>query len=55
MLLYVCEIKLLKKEIKSSIVHEVKEKIKRLVIPRGFGISPVLIHVNGVEDAVIEK
>jgi hypothetical protein len=30
----------------------VEEKIKRMVLPRGFSVRPVLIHVNGVNEAV---
>ncbi|NGX61320.1 MAG: hypothetical protein K940chlam9_00805 [Chlamydiae bacterium] len=50
--LYLCEIKFSKKEIGVSIIQEVQEKIKRLVLPRGFSIRPVLIHVNGVSESV---
>lgn len=50
--LYVCEIKFSQSEIKASIIEEMKEKIKRLAYPRGFAVVPVLIHINGVSDAV---
>ena len=50
--LYVCEIKFSKNEIGSSVIQEVKEKVKRMVLPRGFSVRPVLIHVNGVSPAV---
>ncbi len=52
--LFVFEIKFSKNILESSIIAEVKEKIKRLVVPRGFSCVPVLIHVNGVSDAVID-
>lgn len=32
-----------------------EEKRKRLVIPRHFSIRPVLIHVNGVEESVLDE
>ena len=32
-----------------------EEKRKRLKVPRHFSIRPVLIHVNGVEDSVLEE
>lgn len=51
-LLYVCEIKFSKRELKRSIIDEMKEKIARLSLPKGFACSPVLIHVNGVEEDV---
>lgn len=53
--LYICEIKFSKKEIKSEIIQDMKNKIKKLVLPRGFSCCPVLIHVNGVADAILEK
>ena len=51
-MLYVCEIKFSIHPINQKIVDEVKEKIQRLSIPRGYGVCPVLIHVNGVSDSV---
>jgi AAA+ ATPase superfamily predicted ATPase len=53
--LYLVEIKFHKEPIGISVVEEVKEKMRRLKIPRGFSIRPVLIHVNGVQDSVIES
>jgi len=46
--LYVIEIKFMNSPIKGSVISEVKEKIRRLVRPKGFSVRPVLIHVNGV-------
>ena len=53
--LYVCEIKFSKEPIGMNIIAEMKEKIGRLKIPKGFSIRPILIHVNGVTDALIES
>lgn len=53
--LYLCEIKFSAKEIGVSVIEEVKEKIQRISLPRGYSIRPVLIHVNGVTDAVTES
>jgi AAA+ ATPase superfamily predicted ATPase len=50
--LYICEIKFLRKEIDTSVIHSVKEKISRLALPRGFACLPVLIHANGVSESV---
>lgn len=50
--LYVCEIKFKKKEIDNSVIGEVQEKVKRLKRRRHLSCRPVLIHVNGVSDAV---
>lgn len=52
--LYVCEVKFLKGLIDREIINEVKEKIERIERPKGFSCRPVLIHVNGVTDSLIE-
>ncbi len=52
--LFACEIKFSLSEIKSEILQEMQEKLKRLVLPRRFSCWPVLIQVNGVDDNVIE-
>jgi hypothetical protein len=53
--LYVCEIKFSKNELTTKIIEECKARIARLKMPRHFSNRPVLIHVNGVQDAVIES
>ncbi len=50
--LYVCEIKFKKDEIDSSVISEVKEKIKRLKRKKHMSCRPVLIHVNGVSESI---
>lgn len=52
--LYVCEIKFSTSKISAAVVDEVKQKIARISTPRSFSYRPVLIHVNGVSDAVNE-
>lgn len=52
--LYACEIKFSRHFIKSDIISEMQDKLKRLVLPRGFSCMPVLIHVNGVCDDVMD-
>ncbi|NGX32411.1 MAG: hypothetical protein K1060chlam4_00455, partial [Candidatus Anoxychlamydiales bacterium] len=52
--IYICEIKFSKNHIPSSTIEEVKEKVKRLTIPKGYSIKPVLIHVNGVSPKIKE-
>lgn len=54
-LMFACEIKFSRKEIKFDIVKEMKDKIARLSIPRGFACSTVLIHANGVADDVVDS
>lgn len=53
--LFVCEIKFSKNEIKEDVIDEVKEKMKRLKVPKNFSQRPVLIHVNGVNAYVEES
>lgn len=52
--LYLCEIKFSKNLIGNKIIKELEEKRKRLKIPRYCSIRPVLIHVNGVEESVLD-
>ena len=53
--LYVCEVKFTKEKVGRKILEEVEEKRKRLKIPRYFSIRPILVHVNGVEESVLEE
>lgn len=53
--LYICEIKFAKDLLGSEIINEVKKKINLLEYPKGFSCRPVLIHVNGVNDHLLEK
>ena len=53
--LYLCEIKFSKNLIGKKIIEEMEEKRKRLKVPRNFSIRPVLIHVNGVEESVVDE
>lgn len=53
--LYICEIKFQKSPIKKSILNEVEAKVKALKTPKGFSRRKVLIHVNGVEDSILES
>jgi hypothetical protein len=53
--LYVCEIKFSKEPVGTSVLKEVKQKIESLNKRKNFSIRPILIHVNGVTDAVKES
>ena len=53
--LYVCEIKFHKQNITATVIREVEKKINRLKVPKYCSIIPVLIHVNGVNETVIES
>lgn len=53
--LYACEIKFSKNEVPFSVIAEMKQKINNLHRPKGFSCRPVLIHVNGVHQDVIDS
>ena len=53
--LYICEVKFSKNRIDKKVIEEMEEKRKRLKLPKNFSIRPVLIHVNGVEESVLDE
>nr|GJM06703.1 MAG: hypothetical protein DHS20C10_04370 [marine bacterium B5-7] len=53
--LYICEIKFSRNLLRKEIVSEMKDKLSRLYLPRGMSACPVLIHVNGVSDSVLDS
>lgn len=53
--LYLCEIKFSKGLVDTDVVEEVKKKVSTFDMPHGFSVRPVLIHVNGVTEGVIQK
>lgn len=52
--LFACEIKFSTHKIGLGIVDEMRTKLSRLLLPKGFVCLPVLIHVNGVTSEVEE-
>jgi len=53
--LFACEIKFSREPIQGKIIKQMQKKLSQLKIPRNFSCSPVLIHVNGVTDSVIDS
>jgi uncharacterized protein len=53
--LYICEIKFSKNPVNSSVINEVQKKIDILSYPKGYSCRPVLIHVNGVTEDIIDS
>ena len=53
--IYLCEIKFSKNKVHSKIIEDIKEKIACLSLPRNTAILPVLIHVNGVQESVLDS
>lgn len=52
---YICEIKFSRFVIVPDVIQEIKEKIFALKLPRHYSYRPVLIHVNGVREDVVES
>lgn len=53
--LHVCEIRFSKNKIGPAVINHTSKKIQALSSSKVYSIWPVLIHVNGVTDAVIGK
>ena len=53
--LYLFEIKFSKNKVSSKVIEEVKEKMERLKIPKGFSCLPILIHINGHSPLIEEQ
>jgi hypothetical protein len=53
--LFACEIKFSQAEINTDVIQEMKEKLMRFTLPRSFSCWPVLIHVNGVNENVVDQ
>ena len=53
--LYLCEIKFSKDSVGIKVIEEMEKKRKNLKIPRNCSIRPVLIHVNGVEERILDE
>lgn len=53
--LYLCEVKFSQHPISIDIVRAVEKKVAALKVPKGFACLPILIHVNGVTQAVIDS
>ena len=53
--LFAIEMKFSINPIKSSVIQEMKEKLNAIELPKRFSIWPILIHVNGVSDEVINS
>ncbi len=52
--IYVFEVKFSQGKIGMEVIQEVEEKMRALQLPRGFSSRPILIHVNGVDEKVID-
>jgi AAA+ ATPase superfamily predicted ATPase len=53
--LYICEVKFSKNPLGPNVIKEMKEKIHALEIPKHVSYRPVLIHVGGVNEKLLEE
>jgi uncharacterized protein len=54
-ILYVIEIKFSKNPVAYKVINDMKEKIQRIYLPRNMICLPVLVHVNGVTEEVLNE
>jgi hypothetical protein len=52
---YACEIKFSKDPLQRGVISEVDRKIRNIAKPRNYTFRPVLIHVNGVDDSLLDE
>jgi hypothetical protein len=53
--LFVCEVKMRRRELGMEIIEALKAKIASLALPKGFGIAPVLLHLGPLSDALLSS
>jgi len=53
--LYICEVKMRRRELGLEVIDEMKSKIAALALPKGFGVAPVLLHLGPVSDALLSS
>ncbi len=53
--LYICEVKFSRHPIGKEVLSEVQQKLRDLSYPKGFSCRPILIHVNGVHEDIINS
>ena len=52
---YLCEIKFSAEKVTRTVIDEVQRKIDSMNLPKNISIRPVLIHVNGVDESIIQS
>jgi len=53
--LFVCEVKMRRRELGTEVIEAMKGKIEALSLPKGFGVSPVLLHLGPISDALLNS
>lgn len=53
--LFVCEVKMRRRELGLEVIDAMKTKIASLSLPKGFGVCPVLLHLGPVSDTLLSS
>jgi uncharacterized protein len=53
--LFVCEVKMRRRELGLEVIDAMKTKINSLSLSKGFGVSPVLLHLGPISDALLSS
>ena len=53
--LFVCEVKMRRRELGLEVIEEMKAKIDSLSVPKGFGVAPVLFHLGPISDSLLSS
>lgn len=53
--LFVCEVKMRRRELGLEVIDAMKTKVASLTLPKGFDISPVLLHLGSISDALLSS
>jgi len=53
--LFVCEVKMRRRELGVEVIDSMKSKIESLSVPKGFGIAPVLFHLGPISDVLLRS
>ena len=53
--LFVCEVKMRRRELGLEVIEAMKTKIASLSFPKRFGVSPVLLHLGPISDALLSS
>jgi uncharacterized protein len=53
--LYICEVKMRRRELGLEVIDEMKAKIASLSVPKGYGTCPVLFYLGPLSDALLSS
>lgn len=53
--IYLFEIKFSRNPIDTSVIDQVKQKINAILVPRNMVVLPILVHVNGVTESLLDQ